>query len=173
MYKISLQGEENFEVDFDSQGSNEQAKALVNGQLFEMDWSELSEGRYHVIQENKGYVVEVDKVLEGEKKIYIRVNGNTYVLDVKDKMDLLLEKMGLDNLTTTVETDLKAPMPGLVLDILVKPGQTISKGDPLIILEAMKMENVLKSTVDTVIKSVECVKGAAVEKNEILLNFEA
>ena len=63
-------------------------------------------------------------------------------------------------------------MPGLVLDILVEPGQTIHKGEAVLILEAMKMENIIKSPVDGTIKSIGINKGNAVEKNEILVNFE-
>jgi len=86
-------------------------------------------------------------------------------------MDLLLEKMGIANLETVQVNDLKAPMPGLILDILVTPGQTVKKGDQLLILEAMKMENVLKAPGDGVVASIEVEKGKSVEKGQILINF--
>ena len=63
-------------------------------------------------------------------------------------------------------------MPGLVLEILVEPGHSVNAGDPLMILEAMKMENVLKSPGQAIVKSVEVVKGAPVEKNQVLIHFE-
>jgi biotin carboxyl carrier protein len=63
-------------------------------------------------------------------------------------------------------------MPGLVLDIMIKPGQTIEKGTPLLILEAMKMENVLKSEGDGVVKSIEVIKTQAVDKGQILIEME-
>jgi len=68
--------------------------------------------------------------------------------------------------------DLKAPMPGLVLDVLVKEGQQIKKGENLLVLEAMKMENNLKALSDAVVKKVNVGKGARVEKNEILIELE-
>ncbi len=80
--------------------------------------------------------------------------------------------MGLANLTASKVNNLKAPMPGLVLDILVKPGQEVEKDTPLLILEAMKMENVLKSPTDGTVKSLGAAKGDAVEKNHVLLTFE-
>ena len=62
-------------------------------------------------------------------------------------------------------------MPGLVLDILVKVGDEVKKGDPLMILEAMKMENILKSASDGVIKKINVEKKQAVEKGQVLINF--
>jgi biotin carboxyl carrier protein len=63
-------------------------------------------------------------------------------------------------------------MPGLVLNVMVEPGQAVSKGDPLLILEAMKMENVLKAASDGVVKVVTVQKGVAVEKGFVLLEME-
>jgi biotin carboxyl carrier protein len=63
-------------------------------------------------------------------------------------------------------------MPGLVLNILVSPGQAVQKGDPLIILEAMKMENVIKAAGEGHIKAINVLKGAAVEKGQLLLELE-
>ncbi|HNH66215.1 MAG TPA: biotin/lipoyl-binding protein, partial [Bacteroidia bacterium] len=67
--------------------------------------------------------------------------------------------------------DLKAPMPGLVLDILVSEGQTIQKGDSLLVLEAMKMENNLKAINDAVVKKINVSKGDKVEKNTVLIEL--
>jgi len=99
------------------------------------------------------------------------VNKTIYKIELKDKMDILLEKMGIDMSAVAAVNDLKAPMPGLVLDILVEEGQEIHKGDQLIVLEAMKMENVLKAEGDGIIKSIEVNQGTSVEKNQILINF--
>ncbi|MCL4145650.1 UNVERIFIED_CONTAM: hypothetical protein GTU68_019273 [Idotea baltica] len=62
-------------------------------------------------------------------------------------------------------------MPGLILDILVEVGQTIQKGDQLMILEAMKMENVLKAPGEGSISSIEVSQGDSVEKNQVLIKF--
>jgi biotin carboxyl carrier protein len=80
--------------------------------------------------------------------------------------------MGLSIASNQAADDVKAPMPGLVLDILVEAGQTIQKGDSLLILEAMKMENVLKATGDGTVKSVIVEKGNAVDKNQVLIELE-
>ena len=80
--------------------------------------------------------------------------------------------MGLSAIVAHKISNIKAPMPGLVLDIMIKPGQTIEKGTPLLILEAMKMENVLKSEGDGVVKSIEVIKTQAVDKGQILIEME-
>jgi biotin carboxyl carrier protein len=68
--------------------------------------------------------------------------------------------------------EVKAPMPGLVLDIRVVPGQMVQKGDVLLILEAMKMENAIKSATDGVVKQVKAIKGQSVEKNQLMIVFD-
>ena len=107
-----------------------------------------------------------------KKKFEILINGDRYEIDVKDETDLLLAEMGFDALADVVESEMKAPMPGLVIGILVKEGDTIKKGDPLLILEAMKMENTLKSARDGIIKTIKCKKQDVVEKGAVLLEFE-
>lgn len=93
-------------------------------------------------------------------------------MELKDKYDELLQQLGMDKMLSAKVNDLKAPMPGLVLDVLVKEGQQIKKGENLLVLEAMKMENNLKAVSDAVVKKVKVGKGARVEKNEILIELE-
>ena len=77
----------------------------------------------------------------------------------------------MDALHAKKAADLKAPMPGLVVEVSVSEGQEIKKGDKLVVLEAMKMENILKSPADGVVKKVNVKKGNTVEKNEVLILF--
>lgn len=106
------------------------------------------------------------------KKFRVRINGHNYSVELKDKYDELLQQLGMDKMLSAKVNDLKAPMPGLVLDVLVKEGQQIKKGENLLVLEAMKMENNLKAVSDAVVKKVKVGKGARVEKNEILIELE-
>ena len=64
-------------------------------------------------------------------------------------------------------------MPGLILEILVTKSVKVKKGDPIIILEAMKMENILTSPIDGVIKNIEVKAQQTVEKNNVLIRFES
>jgi biotin carboxyl carrier protein len=111
------------------------------------------------------------KQVPEEKKMVVKINNTSYTLDIKDKYDDLLHSLGLDSLASKKVNDIKAPMPGMVLNILVTEGQEVKKGDALIVLEAMKMENILKSPTDGVIKKIAITKGIAVEKNQLLIQF--
>ena len=87
-------------------------------------------------------------------------------------MDALIKAMGFEVGASKVIDNIKAPMPGLILDIMVKPGDEVSVNTPLLILEAMKMENSIVSPRDGVIKSVTGTKGSTVDKGELLIEFE-
>ena len=80
--------------------------------------------------------------------------------------------MGFEVGATKQINDIKAPMPGLILDISVTVGQEVKEDEPLLILEAMKMENVFTSPRDGIIKSISVSKGDAVDKNDLLIEFE-
>ena len=90
---------------------------------------------------------------------------------MKDQYDNLLQRLGLDNINSIKLTDLKAPMPGMVLKIMVASGQEVKKGDSLLVLEAMKMENIIKSPADLTIKSVQVKITDKVEKGQVMIKF--
>ena len=106
--------------------------------------TQVSRGKFRIVKDDHSYNAEVIGYDRDEKKVELKINNQIYTVNVKDKMDQLLEKMGINNLSTASVKDVKAPMPGLIHDILVEVGQEVKKGDQLMILEAMKMENVLK-----------------------------
>lgn len=170
MNELNVVGENKqaFKIAFDLNTN----QGTINEKDFSMDVAQVNERTYHVIKENKSYNIEVLKLKLEEKEVFVKVNGNKYKFTVKDKFDELLHSLGMDSLASTKVTDLKAPMPGLVLEIAVEIGQMVQKGDTLLILEAMKMENVIKSPTDGVIKKIAVNKGDAVEKNQVMLNFE-
>ena len=145
---------------------------LINGSSSDYDLIKESDTRYHLIKDNKSYNLEVLSTNTEKKEFLIKVNGSEYELKASDKYDELLSKMGISRGESAKVNELKAPMPGLVFDIKVEVGQEVAAGEPLLILEAMKMENVLKSPDDVIIKSIEIAKQDAVEKNQILIKFE-
>jgi biotin carboxyl carrier protein len=167
MYKAKV-NEALFEVNFsDDKGQ----KGTINGKDFSMDMVQLGIV-YHLIHENQSYTLEVVDFQKEEKICVVKVNNSEYTVALEDRFDSLLHQLGMDNMNSQQVNELKAPMPGLVLDILVEVGTTVTKGDGLLILEAMKMENIIKSPTDGVIKSVEVEKTNAVEKNQVLIKFE-
>jgi|SRR5690625_413814 len=106
-------------------------------------------------------------------RIYsIRLRGNIYTVKLQNELDQQIEEMGLSlgNKTTTSMED--APMPGLVLNVLVKEGDSVEEGDGLLVLEAMKMENKLVAPRSGIIKSVHVATNQTVEKGFVLIEFE-
>jgi len=143
----------------------------INDEAFEWDMVKISEQSYHIIHKNQSYRAELVSVNTAEKTVTLKINGKKYEVQVKDKLDLLLERLGMDKLASAEITDIKAPMPGLVLDILINEGDEVKKGDQVMVLEAMKMENVLKSPGEGIVKSIKVKKGDGVEKNEVMILF--
>lgn len=146
-------------------------KLLVNGNALNWDVVNLNNGHFHILNEGKSYQAEIIKADAITKSVTLKINNNRYTVEVKDKFDLLLEKMGMSNATTNKVNNIKAPMPGLIINLKVAEGDTVKAGDQLLILEAMKMENILKSPGDGVIKKIKVKKGDSVEKNQVLIEF--
>lgn len=117
-------------------------------------------------------VIEVLAINYDLKEVKIRHNHNTHAIQFKNNLDLTLDKMGIKRTFETLNTDIKAPMPGKVLDVMVVAGDKIEKGQPLLILEAMKMENVLKAESDATIKGVHIAKSESVESGQLLIELE-
>jgi len=169
MYTIKVNGNKQYKAEVNHQ--NNVISGSINGNNFSADIIKVRDGVYHLLKDNVSYNLEVVKHIAEEKKLVVKINNTSYTLDIKDKYDDLLHSLGLDNLASKKVNDIKAPMPGMVLNILVSEGQEIKKGDALLVLEAMKMENVLKSPTDGVVKKIAVSKGVAVEKNQLLIQF--
>ncbi len=92
-------------------------------------------------------------------------------VQLRDQYDDRLQALGMDASAGKKTGDLKAPMPGLVIDVAVSEGQQVKKGDTLVVLEAMKMENTLKAPGDAVVKKIHIEKGVTVEKNQVLIQL--
>ena len=145
---------------------------LINGKEFTANLYWVKPIESHVLVGHKSYNALVDKIDKENKEITIRINGNPYNIQIKEDIDIMLEQMGLNMAAQQKAAPLKAPMPGLVLKVLVQEGQQVAKGDALIILEAMKMENVLKATTQATIKSIKVSEKSAIEKGAILIEME-
>jgi biotin carboxyl carrier protein len=144
----------------------------VNGKPQKFDLVHLEGDRHHLILDNQSYTLEVVQYDLKEKSIAVKVNNELMTVSVKTEMDLLLSKMGLNNHHNSVARDIGAPMPGLILDVVVKEGDEVKKGDKLLVLEAMKMENIIKSPGDGKIKSIAVAKGESVDSGQKLIHFE-
>ena len=166
MYKIT--GKQSFDVT-PTEGKSE---GLLNGDFYSLDIEKVDAQTWHILKDNMSYYVQWIERNDEAKTYTLKINGSLIVLEAKNEFDILLEKMGMANAGSAKVSKLKAPMPGKVLDVLVTVGQEVVKGDGLVILEAMKMENVLKADDVGVVKSVNVSIGEAVEKNNVLIEFE-
>ncbi len=164
MYKAIIQNRT-----FEISGKNNE---VIDGISQNLDILEYKKGKFHIILDKRSYSAEVLSVDSETKTCEIKVENTIITVSVKDKYDELLKDMGIDEVAGKRINDIKAPMPGMVLQVMVQNGQPIKKGDAIVVLEAMKMENILKSPSDGTIKNILVVTGDKVEKNQVMVNFE-
>lgn len=145
---------------------------FTDGQITSLDIQEVSSTKFHVLKENCSFKAEIITSDFLKKNYTVKINSNIYEIDISNQLDLLIQEMGLSLGSAQIINDIKAPMPGLILDVLVQVGDTVKEGDYLIVLEAMKMENTLTALGDGVVKSVSVIKGEKVEKNQLLIEIE-
>lgn len=161
-------GNEVFQV---NPGKNNRLKGEIDGQPYEIDVHKINENEYVVFYSGKRYRVLKSSEIPESGETALVVNGRKVSLEITSDKELLLRQLGVAGSTQQKAAELKAPMPGLVTRILVKEGQEVEKGTPLLAIEAMKMENVIKASAPGVVSSILVSQGRAVEKNEILIRF--
>lgn len=115
---------------------------------------------------------KIDNVSYDGSDIEFSINGDWVKVSVKDEQELLLDRLGFKTGNAVAEGSLKSPMPGKILDILVAEGDEVTKGQPVVILEAMKMENELKAAIDGTVTSITVETGQSLEKNSPILEIE-
>ncbi len=158
-YKASVNKKYNFE--FSSEDLNS------------LDIKPTNTSHLHVLKDNQPFKAKILNSDFHKREYEIRVKKSKYNVVITDELDALIKEMGFSLGNTKQVNNLKAPMPGLILEIHVKPGQEVKEGDSLLILSAMKMENNFTSPKDGIIKSVQVKKDDAIEKGQLLIEFEA
>ena len=166
MFQIITGTGQQWEVEY--RGSD---AVMLNSEPFAWDIAILGGGRFHILYAGRSFNAEVVDVDYAGKNIVLKLNGQRVELQAKDRFDLLLERLGMANAATAKVNELKAPMPGLIVDIRVQPGQAVQKGDPLLVLEAMKMENILKAPADGTVSSLKVGLRDNVQKGQVLVQF--
>jgi len=144
----------------------------LDGKPIDPDVRMVNDHTMHVILNNRSYTVELLNRDSEDRTVTLRVNGKSTTIKLQDKYDQLLHELGMDAALSKKAGDLKAPMPGLVVEVSVEEGSEVKKGDKLLVLEAMKMENILKAAADGVVKKVYVENSNAVEKNQVLIEFK-
>lgn len=165
MYRIKVND------NFDFEAKRDKGTLSVNGEQVVADIKKLGTESYHLLHNNASYNTEVVSFDKAAKTAEIKVNGNTYQVSAQDQFDMLLDQLGMSSKDSSKISEIKAPMPGLVLKIFVNDGDEVKKGENLFILEAMKMENIIKAPADVTIKATKIKPGDKVEKGQVLMLF--
>jgi len=140
--------------------------------LNEVDITEQQPYHFNLIRNNLSVNAIVQQGVFGSKSMQVEINGESFDVEIKDSLDLMLDKMGFKTVSTRQIKEIKAPMPGLVVDIVVAEGQEVAEGDKLLILSAMKMENSILIHAAATIKKINVKPGEAVEKGQVLIELE-
>jgi biotin carboxyl carrier protein len=145
---------------------------LAPDDLAKTDFIRISDHSFHLIKDSRSVKVTLLDADASAKKLRMEVEGDTFDVEIKDELAQMLDQLGFSAVSTRQIKEIKAPMPGLVLDIHVEAGQEVVEGDKILILEAMKMENSLLIHTNARIKTVLVKKGQAVDKNQVLIELE-
>ena len=105
------------------------------------------------------------------KKLALEIEGENFDIQIMDALDMRLDKMGFGTAVSKQIKEIKAPMPGLVLEVTVSEGQQVHEGDKLLILVAMKMENSILINTEATIKHIAVRAGQAVDKGQVLIEL--
>ena len=157
---------------------------IINS-VVQLDLSQRDIGKFKVLEINhseneiilsngsKKFECKILKENSIDQSYIVKINGEISTIRLIKQVEKTIEKLGIQKGNQKNINILKAPMPGLILDVIVKESDLVKKGDPVIILEAMKMENILSSPVDGIVKEIKVNPEQTVEKNNILIKFDS
>lgn len=159
--------EKSFEISFNDDFSH----AVVNGKAADIEWTVQKNGRRLLRIGNQLYRIDDARVEGGQ--VSFRINGEWVHTEVKNEQDLLLERLGFKTNQEVSSGKINAPMPGKILEILVGENEDVEPGQPVVILEAMKMENEIKAAGSGTVSKIFVKTGDSVEKNQPLIEIKA
>lgn len=152
--------------------SNDFEFTFSNEQIDSFNMTQRSPSTFHIIKDNRSVNAKVIEADINTKQMTIEVEGEQFQIEINEELDQILEKMGFGIAQNKLIKEIKAPMPGLVLEISVVEGQEVLEGDKILILVAMKMENSIVIHSNATIKRIAVVTGQAVEKGQLLVELE-
>jgi biotin carboxyl carrier protein len=163
MYKVSVDEQPEIEITMVN------GKYAINNLPSNFDIVTNSDGSFHVLYNGKSHHILVNESHEDTLKL--EINKRKTETRIKNELEDLLTKMGMDKVSGSAMNELKAPMPGMVLKIHIQVGDQVKKGDSLLVLEAMKMENNIKALGDGIVSAIQIQAGDKVEKNQVMIQF--
>lgn len=158
--------DQSFEVNIDDDSSF----ATVNGK--EMPYELIVQANGRVLFRTGTKLHIIDNIEVEKQTISFSIDGKFVKTVVKDDQELLLERLGFSTEELASAGLLEAPMPGKILELLVSEGDEVEEGQPVVILEAMKMENELKAPAAGTVATIVVAENDNVEKNQTILEIE-
>lgn len=143
-------------------------KIKLNGEIVEIDATLTETGFCSILHNGHSYNAEV--VNHDEGKYTITADFRRYEVELQSPRKKYIRNGGAAD--EEVQDCIKAPMPGKIIAVLVEKGSRVKKGDPLIIIEAMKMQSTYTASQDTVVESVEVAEGDSVLSDQLLITFK-
>lgn len=163
MKYVTIINETKFEIDIEKDGT-----IKVNGQPRTVDFLPLSGALYSILMDDNSYEVLVEEV---EDNVEVILRGRLYNASVMDERAMLLAETRGELGGEHGEVAVKAPMPGLIVAVSVVEGTAVTKGQTVVILESMKMQNELKAPKDGTVQRIYVAQGQSVEQNKPLLTI--
>ncbi|HHU34204.1 MAG TPA: acetyl-CoA carboxylase biotin carboxyl carrier protein subunit [Bacteroidetes bacterium] len=145
-------------------------KIVIQGEEYDIKLYYTEESGLYLVWNGKKYPVEIVK--SKQNKYEILFNSISYSFTIETPFSLQRMKVLKVNKPSVGNISVKAPMPGKIVDIICQKGSKVSRGEPLLILEAMKMENEILSPIDGTVLSVSVSKDSTVMKDDILVEIE-
>lgn len=161
-YVTTVNGK-SFEIEIEADGS-----LIVNGQKRAVDFRALGPSMYSILAENTSHELTIE---QREDEIEVLVRGRLYSSQVLDERALLMAQRTGGMMGDAKEASVKCPMPGLIVLVPVQVGQSVTKGQTVVILESMKMQNELKAPRDGVVQIIHVEPGQSVEQNKVLITI--
>ena len=150
---------------------NEFEFAFTKDQIDAVDLVKKSPTEFNLIKDHRSVNARLIVADNDARKLTIEVDGENFDIEIKDELDQMLDKMGFSAVANKQIKEIKAPMPGLVLEIAVTEGQEVKEGDKILILVAMKMENSILIHANATIKRIAVTAGEAVDKGQLLVEL--
>jgi acetyl/propionyl-CoA carboxylase alpha subunit len=150
---------------------NEFEFCFTQEQIDAVDLIQKSPTAFNLLKNHRSVNAVLIKADQSAKTQTIEIEGERFDIQIKDELDLMLDKMGYSTVAGKQVKELIAPMPGLVLEITVSEGQQVHKGDTILILVAMKMENSIMINTEATIKRIAVSAGQAVDKGQVLVEL--
>jgi biotin carboxyl carrier protein len=162
MKYITTIGGEEYVIEID-----EESQVLVNGERYQIDFQHTPEVNVFSLLLNNRSLEGV--VEERDDSWQILIRGELYEVQVQDERAYRLAKARGSVTTVTGDAAIDSPMPGIIIDVPVDEGEVVGKGDTVVILESMKMENELRAPRDGIVARIFVQTGASVEKGQPLV----